>query len=526
MSNYTPLVTIYTQVYNNKQYIDQCIQSVLNQTYNNIEYIVLDNACTDGTSEILEMYAQKDSRIRLYKNEVNQLGLTLEYLCKYASGQFVMTLDSDDWIEETCIESLLDFTLKNDLDITATGTIFHDDRSNDVLGERRSPKSFICTRKQFPDFYPSYHVFFRAVWGKLIKKEIIPYTATSIRLKEYLEKGYTYGADTIQTFSFLRNCHKIGVVEECLHHYRLHQKSISHHYNAMRFASDVILYEDALNFLKSYGSISPKNQLFINIVYCNATIDTLKVIDSSSLTPQLKMNEYLHIASHPYTQSAYTLNQSENHASISARQILIKLALISLFEDSSTESSFKQIIFSICPLVSHLVDYHNAKLLADPNIFEAFCKNNPDELLQSVLNVFSKQTYHLKMLSSQLVYNLCKNNPLLSSISEPSFLIQYSFIYQDILKKEYLNALNEMTDILLNKILKTDSLTFLELYLNLAAITQEESAYLFGKIRFAEYLFSKKRYAECSKAIAELEQMGLSEHEEVKKLKKELSRHT
>lgn len=62
--------------------------------------------------------------------------------------------------------------------------------------------------------------------------------------------------------------------------------------------------------------------------------------------------------------------------------------------------------------------------------------------------------------------------------------------------------------------------------MTLAAFLQQESAYLFGKIRFAEYLFSKKRYAECAKAIAELEQMGLSEHEEVKKLKKELSRHT
>lgn len=523
MSNHTPLVTIYTQVYNNKPYIDQCIQSVLNQTYPNIEYIVLDNACTDGSSEILEMYAQKDSRIRLYKNEVNQLGLTLEYLCKHACGQFVMTLDSDDWIEETCVEELLNFTLKNDLDIAAAGTVFHQEQCSEVLGSRCLPKSFVCSSEQFPDFYSSYHVFFRAVWGKLIRKDIIPYAATSALVKDYLEKGYTYGADTIQTFSFLRNCHKIGVLHECLHHYRLREKSISHDYNPMRFASDVALYKDALDFLQGYGPVSQKNQCFINAVYCHATIDTLKVIDSASLTPRLKMNEYLHIASHPYTLSAYALNQPDNRTSISARGFLIKFSLISLFEDPSTADTFKQIISSLCPVTAAFISYVNAKLLADPKIFEIFCKDDPNELRDCILKLLPKQPYQLKMLSCKLVCDLCKDNPLLSSVTEPSFLLQYSSVYQEVLKKDYLSALNDMTDVLLKDSLETDPIVFLDLYLNLAALTQEVSAFLFGKMKLAQHYFKLKKLSECEQIVNELEKMGIGENEELQKLKKKLS---
>ena len=63
------LVSIYTQVYNTKSYLEKCILSVLNQTFPNFEYILIDNGCTDGCKEILEHYAAQDNRIRLIRYE-------------------------------------------------------------------------------------------------------------------------------------------------------------------------------------------------------------------------------------------------------------------------------------------------------------------------------------------------------------------------------------------------------------------------------------------------------------------------
>lgn len=65
----SPKITIVTMVYNSKSYIDECIKSVLNQSFKDFEWVILDNGCTDGTSEILRKYAKVDTRIKLYINE-------------------------------------------------------------------------------------------------------------------------------------------------------------------------------------------------------------------------------------------------------------------------------------------------------------------------------------------------------------------------------------------------------------------------------------------------------------------------
>lgn len=66
------LVTIYMQVYNTKKFLRRAIDSVLNQTYHNIEFILVDNGCTDGCSEIIKEYAEKDSRVIYIHYEENQ----------------------------------------------------------------------------------------------------------------------------------------------------------------------------------------------------------------------------------------------------------------------------------------------------------------------------------------------------------------------------------------------------------------------------------------------------------------------
>ena len=62
-------ITIYTQVYNTKPFLERCLSSVVNQTFGNFDYILIDNGCTDGSSEILRQYAKKDQRIKLIRME-------------------------------------------------------------------------------------------------------------------------------------------------------------------------------------------------------------------------------------------------------------------------------------------------------------------------------------------------------------------------------------------------------------------------------------------------------------------------
>ena len=72
--NQNPLITVYTQVYDTKEeYLRECIESILSQTYNNLQYIIVDNGSSEQTSNILKEYEKKDSRILLIRFEKNEI---------------------------------------------------------------------------------------------------------------------------------------------------------------------------------------------------------------------------------------------------------------------------------------------------------------------------------------------------------------------------------------------------------------------------------------------------------------------
>ena len=96
-TNSTPKVSIIVPVYNVKKYITQCIDSVLNQEYINIELILIDDGSNDGSEIICEEYAQKDDRIKVIhkKNEGQSIARNLGI--DIASGKYIFFLDSDDY---------------------------------------------------------------------------------------------------------------------------------------------------------------------------------------------------------------------------------------------------------------------------------------------------------------------------------------------------------------------------------------------------------------------------------------------
>jgi glycosyltransferase involved in cell wall biosynthesis len=105
-----PFVSIVTPVYNREKYIAECIESVLKQTYNNWEYVIVNNVSTDRTLEIAEGYAAADSRIKIHTNE-NHLPLmsNLNNAFRFMSGssKYCKVIHSDDWMFPECIEKMV-----------------------------------------------------------------------------------------------------------------------------------------------------------------------------------------------------------------------------------------------------------------------------------------------------------------------------------------------------------------------------------------------------------------------------------
>lgn len=109
-----PLVSIIITAYNREKYLSEAIESVINSTYQNLEIIISDDASKDGTVSIAKIYAQKDSRIKLYVNQLN----TGDYpnrnrAAGFATGVFIMWVDSDDIIFKESIEKCIGLMLKH-----------------------------------------------------------------------------------------------------------------------------------------------------------------------------------------------------------------------------------------------------------------------------------------------------------------------------------------------------------------------------------------------------------------------------
>jgi len=111
------LVSVIMSVYNDEDNIESSIKSILSQTYNNIEFLIVDDLSNDNTHKILKTYESLDNRIKIYKNNIN-LGLTksLNFLISQAKGDYIARQDSDDISFKTRIEEEIKFIKDHDLD--------------------------------------------------------------------------------------------------------------------------------------------------------------------------------------------------------------------------------------------------------------------------------------------------------------------------------------------------------------------------------------------------------------------------
>lgn len=115
-------VSIIISAYNSENTIEKAINSCFEQTYSNIEIIVINDCSTDSTEQIIKNYAEKNSRLRLYSHEENKgCGHARKTGIAKATGDYICFLDSDDYIATDYIEQLLSLALENSADIVASG---------------------------------------------------------------------------------------------------------------------------------------------------------------------------------------------------------------------------------------------------------------------------------------------------------------------------------------------------------------------------------------------------------------------
>ena len=113
------LLSIIVPVYNVKSYLKKCVESIINQTYTNLQIILVDDGSTDGSQDICDEFAQRDSRIVVIHKENGGLSTARNVGRDRAKGVYIAFVDSDDWLEPNMYEALISQLEKHEADIVA-----------------------------------------------------------------------------------------------------------------------------------------------------------------------------------------------------------------------------------------------------------------------------------------------------------------------------------------------------------------------------------------------------------------------
>lgn len=128
-----PLVSIVTPIFNTELYLEDCLNSVLAQTYQNWEMILVDDCSTDSSVKIAERFSEKDSRFKLLKNPVNKgSGITRNLGIDFAKGTYLCFLDSDDRWKPNKLELQTDFMRRNNYSFSFGSYEFIDEKNNQI----------------------------------------------------------------------------------------------------------------------------------------------------------------------------------------------------------------------------------------------------------------------------------------------------------------------------------------------------------------------------------------------------------
>ena len=263
------LISIVVPIYNMEKYLDKCINSIINQTYKNIEIILVDDGSTDKSSKIINKYKKLDKRIKAYYKKNGGLSDARNYGIDKATGEYIGFIDSDDYIEKNMYETLYNNIIKYNADISVVGfnVVYEStDIKNRVEYQEVTDKLEIYNRKEAFDLLFDANKFGNFAWNKLYKKELFKNIKYPL-CKKMEDLGTTYKLVEISN----------KIVYEPLKLYNYFQRSGSIMNNKdLKFMKDIYLlsYERFIYYDNKYGfNIDNHNNMISTLLFIYSYVE-------------------------------------------------------------------------------------------------------------------------------------------------------------------------------------------------------------------------------------------------------------
>lgn len=203
------LISVIVPIYNVEKYLDRCVDSIINQTYKNLEIILVDDGSPDNCPQICDDYAKKDSRIKVVHKENGGLSDARNVGMEVATGEYVSFIDSDDYVSLDFYETLFQTMIDNDSDIVECSVVkFYEDNNFDEYSDDLKVTNYDTLYGL--EGLINENPFKQHVWNKLYKSSValdIPYAVGKLNEDEFW------------TYQIFGKAKKVTRINKTMYHY-------------------------------------------------------------------------------------------------------------------------------------------------------------------------------------------------------------------------------------------------------------------------------------------------------------------
>ncbi len=212
------MVSILVPVYNAAPYLRECVGSLTGQTFTDLQIVLINDGSTDDSWTILKELAHTDSRLEIYSQRNCGVAATRQHLLDKARGEFVLFVDSDDWIEPETVEVLLQEQGRENYDMVMF-------QSSVSTGHQET-----LTQDQAVKRFLEHRSFRGTLWNKLMR--------TCMLENVRVDQTVSYGEDAMMVWQVLQQLASVSIIDKALYHYRDNEESLSRQrFNGKKFTS-------------------------------------------------------------------------------------------------------------------------------------------------------------------------------------------------------------------------------------------------------------------------------------------------
>lgn len=237
-----PTISVIVPVYRVEKYLDKCVNSIVNQTYKNLEILLVDDGSPDCCGSMCDKWAIKDSRIQVIHKKNGGLSEARNIAISKASGRYIGFVDSDDYIEPDMYELLLRTLLESKADVSSCYAL-DEPEAKPFCSKRGRRYVTLKDCEAVRDLFVSNQYLRHAAWNKLYKKEIFDEIRFPVG-RIYEDSGVMY--------KIMDRINKVACLDAYLYHYVQREDSIIHSaYNSQKITDRLFYGKEAMTYFKT-----------------------------------------------------------------------------------------------------------------------------------------------------------------------------------------------------------------------------------------------------------------------------------